>query len=69
MQSILNNHTHYGNKNTKMTEIELWSQNILEHTQYKGIGLSKEKNQAYREAILAKPTGTFQEILLLGKLY
>ncbi len=69
MQSILNNHAHYGNKNAKMTEIELWSQDILEHTQFRGIGLSKEKNQAYREAILAKPTGTFQEILLLGKLY
>ena len=69
MQSILNNHAHYGNENAKMAEIELWSQNILEHTQYKGIGLSKEKNQAYRDAILVKPTGNFQETLLLGKLY
>lgn len=69
MQSILNNHAHYGNENAKMAEIELWSQNILEHTQYQGIGLSKEKNQAYRDAILAKPTGTIQETLLLDKLY
>ena len=69
MQAILNNHAVHGNTNAGMTRLEIWSKDILSHTPYENIGFSKIEAQSYIAAITAKPTGTFQETLLLGKLY
>ena len=69
MQAILNNHAVHGNTNAGMTRLEIWSKDILWHTPYENIGFSKIEAQSYIAAITAKPTGTFQETLLLGKLY
>lgn len=69
MWAILQNHFAHGDTGAWMARLEIWSKDILWHTAYENIGFSKIEAQSYIAAITTKPTGTFQETLLLGKLY